>query len=372
METRPKLTRDQIIQLIDDNGGPEGLDLSGYDLSNVNLTKLDLHGIVFGKLTIVKYADTEEITGVANLEGTWFERSNLQKANFGRANLRAAHFYQADLSEATLWTANADSADFRMANLSRADLLSTVLTNARLMRADLRSANLHLADLRGTNLSIESIGAQTLQESLESYKEYYDRWYISSEVRDRYRERHLNARLREAIEIYLGLKNAFLNAGRYDDASRAYYRERQLERKTRSPWLCLNYYGRELANENSFASLSKLSFLISFTIKWLLDWGAELSCGYGEKPLRTLVVAGVVLLAFPFLFRLSGGIISESGSMTWLDYFNYSLGAFTTIGFGQFQAVTPFAQTLTSIEALTGISILALLMFTLGNRISRS
>jgi hypothetical protein len=69
---------------------------------------------------------------------------------------------------------------------------------------------------------------------------------------------------------------------------------------------------------------------------------------------------------------MSGGIVSEAGPMTWLDYFNYSFGAFTTMGFNQFHATTPLAQTLTSIEALLGISILALLMFTLGNRLSRA
>ncbi len=58
--------------------------------------------------------------------------------------------------------------------------------------------------------------------------------------------------------------------------------------------------------------------------------------------------------------------------MSWIDYINYSFGAFTTIGFSNFQTTTALAQTLTSIEALLGISILALLMFTLGNRISRS
>jgi len=111
---------------------------------------------------------------------------------------------------------------------------------------------------------------------------------------------------------------------------------------------------------------------MKYTVKWLIDWLAELSCGYGEKPLRTLLMAAFILILFPLLYRLSGGVIVVDAEMAWLDYFNYSFGTFTTIGFNNFQAVTPLAQTLTSIEALTGISILALLMFTLGNRISRS
>ena len=103
-----------------------------------------------------------------------------------------------------------------------------------------------------------------------------------------------------------------------------------------------------------------------------MDWLADMLCGYGEKPLRTILWAVVILLVFPLLFYSSGGVVSQNGQMTWLDYMNYSLGTFTTIGFSQFVPETPLAQVLTSIEALLGISILALLMFTLGNRISRS
>jgi hypothetical protein len=51
--TRSKLTRANVLMLIERNGGPEGLDLSGYDLSGINLSKLDLHGIIFGNTQIL-------------------------------------------------------------------------------------------------------------------------------------------------------------------------------------------------------------------------------------------------------------------------------------------------------------------------------
>ncbi len=58
--------------------------------------------------------------------------------------------------------------------------------------------------------------------------------------------------------------------------------------------------------------------------------------------------------------------------MTGLDYVNYSFGAFATVGFARFITVNALAEALTSIEALFGMATLALLMFALGNRISRS
>ena len=135
-------------------------------------------------------------------------------------------------------------------------------------------------------------------------------------------------------------------------------------------------YPNELASVPS-DSLRRWRHLLHFYVRHLFayvgDWLAELTCGYGERPFRTLGWALATIFVFPFFYWLSGGILSTTGAaLTWLDYLNYSFGAFTTIGFSNFAAVTPLAQTLTSIEALLGISLLALLMFALGNRINRS
>ncbi len=188
----------------------------------------------------------------------------------------------------------------------------------------------------------------------------------SLEIDQRIKERHGRAR-----DIYRTLKNNFRSIGYYDDASWAYFKERQMEKETFQPTRARRYYGHELPKTCSARSFHWWWFHLKYTAKWLLGWAAELSCGYGERPLRTVVWAGVILVMFPLLFRWTGNVVSEVGAMTWLDYFNYSLGAFTTIGFNQFRATTPLAQTLTSIEALLGISVLALLMFALGNRVSR-
>ncbi|MEM7336986.1 MAG: ion channel, partial [Chloroflexota bacterium] len=80
----------------------------------------------------------------------------------------------------------------------------------------------------------------------------------------------------------------------------------------------------------------------------------------------------VTLVGFPFIYAAAGGIADDDGVMTLLDYFNYSFATFTTLGFEQFSAETPLAQTVSSIEGVLGVSILALLMFVLGNRISRA
>jgi uncharacterized protein YjbI with pentapeptide repeats len=367
-----KLRRKDVLRFIAQNGGPEGLNLSEYDLSGANLIQLDLHGIILGNLETVKFSGHEAIAEYsAKLEGAWIERSNLRKANFGRVNLRGGSLYQSDLTEATLWLANLELANLKKVNLSNAELYGTNLKDARLDEANLKGANLYKANLRGATFSAESIGKRIIQENKEDYEAYHQRWYTNPHVRDKYQKRNLDLRHIQAAEIYQALKNVFLSSGYYDDASWAYFKEKQMRRITVAPWRAHRYYSDELPIEIRFWSWRYWLFYVKYTMKWILDWMAELSCGYGEKPMRAVVCAFVILLIFPIVFRFSGGVVSDSGQMTWLDYFNYSLGSFTTIGFDQFHAITPLAQTLTSLEALLGISTLALLMFALGKRISR-
>lgn len=53
----------------------------------------------------------------------------------------------------------------------------------------------------------------------------------------------------------------------------------------------------------------------------------------------------------------------------WLRSLNYSIAAFATMIYSSLEPKTPVTQTLSSIEAILGIIMLALLMFVIGNRI---
>jgi hypothetical protein len=300
-----------------------------------------------------------------------FNDCDLTGANLAFTNLDGAGFWQAILYEATLTAARAREAGFGKADLRRADLYGSDLSGANLWFAKLQGANLGIARTSDAVITGADFGNFILQESQNAYLEYFDRWYVR-DLPTRYKERHFASRYREAAEIYMNLKNAYLSHGRYKEASRAYIRERQMSRMMHHPKRAKYYFADDFARARAVFSWHWWKFYLEYTIKWLLDWAAELSCGYGERPLRTVAWAGAILLVFPFLYAWSGGVQSTTSPLSWLDYFNYSLGAFTTIGFAQFEAATPLAQTLTSLQALLGISILALLMFALGNRISRS
>jgi uncharacterized protein YjbI with pentapeptide repeats len=357
-----RLSREDVIRFVQANGGSSGLDISGADLSGANLENLDLQGIILGHY--------DPRLPRTNLEGTRLVRTNLRGAKLLRANFERAHMYLSNLQEADLrWAnlsqANLYGADLRGANLYRSKLIGTDLWEARLEGADL-----YLAFFDDhTHLSRQSLGEQLLQEDLKLYRLFIERNVVPTSRHEL--ETHLQDRYFKASEIYLRLKSAFLGAGRYEDASWSYFKQRQTTRRASAPWHAKGNYGRwYLSNTSTF--WKSVWFYLKYARRWLLDCGAEFTCGYGERPLRTLICAVIIVLIFPLLFVWSGGITSVSGAMSPLDLFNYSFAAFTTMGFNQFEATTPLAQTLTSIESLLGISVLALVMFTLGNRISRS
>jgi len=311
---------------------------------------IDLHG------AILKEAN---LTG-ANLQGAILPDANLQKAFALYANLQGASLFSANLQEAFL----------AEANLQEALLARTNLQKAWLYGANLQKACLSEAHLENTNLS----PATTLAGA-----DFYEAWLDHT----RMTKEQLGGRIREEIdqkyswakETYLLLKNNFNQIGRYDDASWAYVKERQMEKMTYHPKVARKYYAKTeaLPEGASRKSWTWWRFYVKYTLKWAWDWIIEGLCGYGERPFRTLGVALFVLLVFSGLFRITGGLSKgPNQTVTLGDYFLFSLASFATIDLPPLQATCPRAQFLATLEAITGISLLALLMFTLGNRISRS
>jgi hypothetical protein len=356
-----------VLRVLEEHGGPEGLDLSGRDLSDIDLSKK----VIMDEVRQKGYSDRvhpvwqSESTGGINLRGANLRGTNLSGAKLGFACLRQTNLQEADLRETVL---------------RYADLEDAVLWDARLEDADLERAN-----LRGANL----FGARFL-----------DTYLTRTEVGDVCQEQNSYVlprgidlppqfgRYYQAIAIYRALKQNFDSEGLYSDASWAYVKERQMERKTKAPWRARQYHGHGhplgIQRIPCYDQLPRWHplvwwFWLKYFVKWLLDWTTELSCGYGQRPLRTLGVAALVLIVFPFVYRTTAGVgwhdpvlDQDIASTNFLDYVIYSAGAFATIGYEGLKAINTAARVWTAIEALLGIAVVALLMFALGNRMSRS
>ena len=128
---------------LEDKEGGKKADLSCEDLSDVDLSNLNL------KYAILRGVNLSD----ANLRSADLRGAKLEDANLIGANLRSA-----DLSVANLIRVNLTNADLIGANLTNADLIGANLTNvnlicANLTRAYLTGVNLINAYLTGVNLT---------------------------------------------------------------------------------------------------------------------------------------------------------------------------------------------------------------------------
>jgi hypothetical protein len=282
-------------------------------------------------------------------------------ADLSHGDMRGCYLIGADLKGADLSHARLQGADLSKATLTGATLCDAKLTEVDLTGAQLDGVNWYGAWVVGSYLTRHQIGSAIVQER-ESYQG----------PDPRPEDAAIPGRFAQAASVYRVLKNNFLSIGSYDDASWAYVKERVMRKKTHWPARARESYPLEfeaLKAEGVLGRWSRLAFFTRHSASWALDWIFELTSAYGERPLRALAWAGALVLGFSLLFGWIGGI--DNARSGW-DYFNYSLGSFVTMSFNDLGAVSAPARILTSIEALLGICLLALLMFALGNRINRS
>ena len=425
-----KLTGEDVQRLIQKNRGSIGLDLSGLNLAEANLKGLDLRGVKLRNANLRQACLNEanlaqaDLRGAnleganlrecclnyarlnkANLRGAELQRASLVNADLRCANLQGADLWKAKLGHADLWQvnlrhaylietdltnanlrevnlestdlkltnfqyarlefANLRGADLWSANLSSANLFGAILCSARLTGANLRGALLHTADLRGADLT----GADLREASL--YQARLDRTIIVKESLGTKIIEEMNGYFYRAKEVYLSLKNNFRSIGRNEDASWAHIKEQRMLRATLWPLRAKQYYGEGLWGQKAFLSKRWWWFYLKHGFQWLCSLIFDLSCGYGELPWRTLICSACIVTIFALIFAMTGWIKVDSQRADLGASLLFSLGAFTTLGLEGFKVACWGAQLLAALEAIIGVSLLALFMFALGNRLSR-
>lgn len=178
-------TREEILQMIEDKGGPEGLDLSGADLSGIDLGYEAIQRALAGRRESSREGPTpiwySAETGGINLQKATLIGSDLSKANIQWANLKGAYLMTANLqssiakhaalqesalSHANIQTAHLGGANLQSADLTGASLQNTILEDADLKEANLPEANLQSAILHRANLRKANLHGSNLQNAL--------------------------------------------------------------------------------------------------------------------------------------------------------------------------------------------------------------
>lgn len=259
-----------------------------------------------------------------NLAGTNFSGADMRHCNLAHANLKSAYLDNADLSEAHLSGCNLSGA-----RLWHADLKDANLAEANLSGADLLNANLSL--VKFWNASIK--GAKLLtKHNFALSKKFFNRYAIDEKGPI------------SAAEGYRSLKQYFMSAGRYDDASWASFKEKQMQR-------------RKLLREGNIAYIPSLFM--------------ALMCGYGEKPYRVILFSIAVIFLYAIVYFITAAIDIPLKTVGFWDYLYFSIVTFTTLGFGDITPkLIPFFQMLAGTEAFLGAFMMGLFVFTLARKYS--
>lgn len=163
-----RLAPSDILDMIEEHGGPSGLDLSKRDLSRINLSR----DAVEAELNRVREISPGLMPvwwarfGGINLEAANLEAARLFRADLGRAFLKQANLAAADLRGAVLAGAFLGGANLGQADLRDADLMGAYLGGADAEGADLVRADLQQATLSNVNLRDAKVeGARRLAQT---------------------------------------------------------------------------------------------------------------------------------------------------------------------------------------------------------------
>jgi uncharacterized protein YjbI with pentapeptide repeats len=387
---------------LDSNGG---IHLVGAWLQGAHLGFAKLQGAHLG------YARLQgAVLRHAQLQGAVLSYAELQGADLSEAQLQGADLYGAQLQGADLSLAQLKEADLFEAQLQGACLIGTELQEAVLGGAQLQGADLYGAQLRGAKLwsaqlqRVDMYGVESLDGAHwgPAFLEYtrINRRHLGRSIGDEDEAYRLKSAgpedkeskagaYRRASEAYLLLKNNFNQIGRYEDASWAYVKEQQME-KMAHYWRWRAWGQSEEAEEAEEAEEGpsvwewrswgwKVWRAWGPLWRWLRNWAYELATGYGERVYMPVVWAIVVVVVFAAIYATAGNIASgDVGSLQGEPTHNplialvHSISAFATIGFNTLEPQGWGARLLTALEAMFGVGLFALFIFTLGNRMSRS
>jgi uncharacterized protein YjbI with pentapeptide repeats len=347
----------------------EGADLTRADLRGADLTGANLEGATLWR---------------ANLAEAELNRANLVGTNLGSANLECAHLRSADLEAsslkgtslpgADLSDANLAEAELRFADLERGNLASTNLKGADLLESNLKGVDVAGAELEGCNLrgaDLERVNLLDVENlaGVRLYGALLNYTRVTGDQLEGCIGEELNREWREAKEAYLALKNNFEQLGRYGDARWAHRKERRMGK--REAW----QRARIAADGGSWRAA------VAGGAKAAADQLVELVCDYGESVSRVILTLVAVWFLFAAIYAVAGvrgpwwepSAGEANRSAPGLVYpVTLSLQAMTTLGaVGAGAPPTRLLQILTSIQALLGTFLAGLLGFVAGNRIRR-
>lgn len=242
-----------------------------------------------------------------------------------------------------------NNCDFYKTNFENAHCFKVDFSGSSLMKANFKKANLHFANLRNCNL----LGTNFDHAKLENV--IWDENILQE------REAHNSSNFEEKLdyyqqaeEIYRNLRKITEADGLFETAGWFFQKEMKMRRKQ----------------------------MPRYSLKRFISKIVEFSCGYGERPLRIVLISALVIIVFSMVFFLTGLnyndqtiIFSFSNSLfqNIENFFNslyFSVVTFTTLGYGDILPLG-ISKFFAAIEALLGGFILALFVVVFVKKMTR-
>lgn len=247
---------------------------------------------------------------------------SLAKADLYHCSLRNAHLFNVNLSNANLMKADCSGANFHFANLEKVNFLGTKLSNAKI-------EHVHW----GSTLYHESLAKQ------EVINGNLDKAHVL---------------FQQAEEIYRHLRKACENRGLFKPAGHFFIKEMTMHRLQ-----------MPLFSFNRAASKA-----------------VDIFCGYGERPLRVVVLSIFLIILFSLIFwglgienrgeiieiSLAGSI--ESNIISFFQALYFSVVTFTTLGYGDLVPIG-LSRLFAAIEAFLGSFTIALFVVVFVKKMTR-
>ena len=344
----------RLLSLVEAHGGSEYLDLHRADLRNLDASPEALEDHARREANALSDYVRSEHGGI-NLDYVHMEYTRAWQADLSYASLNSACMDNAYFTEA-----NFHGASFWHATLRRALFFQAQLVHCSFAFADLREADFSEADLRGSYW--EGVFLGTTRMTPDSLG------VIGEEIAAK--EGRTADQYEKARKAYLAFKNNFNSLGDYSGASWAHVKERRMG----AEGIRRQLDGRQWTSRAFWHTLGQ----------WMLNVVWDVLAGYGETPQKPIGL-GVLLAAvfFPLLYWAIGALPGHGAAFTsaspsdidwagWGDSLIFSLTSFGTLSFSRLQPEGTVGNLIAAFEAMIGVLLFALFVFTLGNRMSRS
>ena len=313
----------------------------------------------FGSKITLKAALENEVKKGESLSGSFLKGIRVEGDWFGKGpDLTGADFRGANLQEAWLSYGSLNGAHLGQANLESAGLADVDIRNAKFPGAKLFNTKFRKNNFDG----VEGL----TKECFRGWKWGFIPIFRISEI---YPEQCEGA--------YRSLVKYFSSIGSLDDASWAAYREKVAHQKILRKNLSFDHVLTGVILDEMGVipdePIKKQKYLEWFSfavLRWIqglfeliLSFVYRFSFGYGEKPIRALCSAVLIIIGYAMVYN-QFDLLNESGIRAAI-YF--SIVTFTTLGYGDVLPKAGF-RLLAATEALFGLIIVGLFLFALSRR----